>query len=59
MMLEHLGESKASQAIEAAVRAVLGENSVRTPDLGGTSTTQDVRDAVLAKLDRAEAGAAG
>jgi isocitrate/isopropylmalate dehydrogenase len=32
---------------------------VRTPDLGGTSTTQDVRDAVLAKLDRAEAGAAG
>ncbi|MBI3210422.1 MAG: tartrate dehydrogenase [Candidatus Solibacter usitatus] len=50
MMLEHLGQHEAGRNVEAAVRAVLSEGSVRTPDLGGTSSTSEVRDAVLAKL---------
>jgi tartrate dehydrogenase/decarboxylase/D-malate dehydrogenase len=51
MMLDHLGETGASTAVDAALRAVLAERKARTPDLGGHSTTQDVAAAVLANLD--------
>jgi len=50
MMLEHLGETKAAQALEAAIRGVLEEGAVRTADLGGSDTTIAVRDAVLARI---------
>jgi tartrate dehydrogenase/decarboxylase / D-malate dehydrogenase len=53
MMLDHLGEPEASRSIEAAVAAVLAEGSVRTPDLGGNSTTDQVAEAVRKNLDRA------
>lgn len=46
MMLDHLGESAAAAAIDAAVRAVLGEGLVRTPDLGGTASTSDLGKAI-------------
>ena len=36
--------------VEAAVAAVLAEGKVRTPDLGGKSSTEEVTDAVLEKL---------
>jgi tartrate dehydrogenase/decarboxylase/D-malate dehydrogenase len=49
-LLEHLGESAASAAVERAVRAVLAAGKVRTPDLGGASSTTQVQDAVLAAL---------
>jgi tartrate dehydrogenase/decarboxylase/D-malate dehydrogenase len=50
MMLEHLGESAASTAMDQALRAVLREGKVKTPDLGGSNTSAEMRDAVMAKL---------
>jgi tartrate dehydrogenase/decarboxylase/D-malate dehydrogenase len=50
MMLEHLQASAAAREIEAAVAAVLAEGKVRTPDIGGHSSTSAVTDAVLEKL---------
>ncbi len=50
MMLDHLGMSDAAREIDAAVAAVLAEEKVRTPDLGGKSSTEEVTDAVLGKL---------
>jgi tartrate dehydrogenase len=50
MMLEHLGEPVAAQAIERAVAAVLAEGKTLPPDLGGTSGTSDVTEAVLRHL---------
>jgi tartrate dehydrogenase/decarboxylase / D-malate dehydrogenase len=42
MMLRHLGEVEAADAVEAAVSTVLGAKSTATPDLGGTATTSDM-----------------
>ena len=50
MLLRHLGEHDAAAAVEAAVDRVLEEATVRTPDLGGASSTDDVADAVIAQL---------
>ena len=50
MMLDHLGMTEAARAVEAAVAAVLAEGQVRTPDLGGKSSTEEVATAVLEKL---------
>ena len=50
MMLEHLGEHKAATAVESATLTVLAEGEIRTPDLSGTSSTQDVGDAIVAAL---------
>ncbi|MDD5010444.1 MAG: isocitrate/isopropylmalate family dehydrogenase, partial [Syntrophorhabdaceae bacterium] len=46
MMLGHLGYPEAAKAIEVAIEAILGEGKVRTPDLGGSSTTEEVGKAV-------------
>lgn len=51
MMLDHLQAPIAAQAIEQAIRGVLAEKQVRTADLGGSSTTAQVRDAVISKLN--------
>ncbi len=50
MMLDHLEMTEAAQAVERAVAAVLAEGKVRTPDLGGKSSTEEVTSAVLEKL---------
>ncbi len=50
MMLEWLGEKEAADRLEAAVLKVLEEGRVRTPDLGGANTTDDVADAVIERL---------
>lgn len=50
MMLDHLEVPNAGREIEASVAAVLAEGKVRTPDLGGSSTTEEVAAAVLEKL---------
>ncbi|HEX9693852.1 MAG TPA: isocitrate/isopropylmalate dehydrogenase family protein [Actinomycetota bacterium] len=46
MMLRHLGEGTAARSVEAAVDRVLSDERVRTPDLGGTASTDDVAEAV-------------
>ncbi len=50
MMLDHLQMADAAREVESAVGAVLAEGKVRTPDLGGSSSTAEVTDAVLEKL---------
>jgi len=50
LMMEHLGEVSASQRIMGALKAVTGERRVRTPDLGGNSTTTQFAAAVVEAL---------
>jgi isocitrate dehydrogenase (NAD+) len=50
MLLRHLGEMTGASAVEAAVDAVLSGGSVRTPDLGGSSSTTEVTDAIVRAL---------
>ena len=50
MMLDHLELRAAAAEVEKAVAAVLAEGKVRTPDLGGRSSTEEVTAAVLEKL---------
>ena len=44
-MLDHLGENAAAARLMQAVEKVTGEG-IKTPDVGGTATTQEVTDAV-------------
>lgn len=50
LMLAHLGEGKAAANIEKAVETVIGEGKVLTVDMGGTASTEEFADAVIAKL---------
>lgn len=50
MMLDHLGLPDAAQRMNAAIKSVLAEEKIRTPDLGGTSSTSEVASAVLARV---------
>jgi isopropylmalate/isohomocitrate dehydrogenase-like protein len=47
MMLEYFGENKLANRIENAIISVLNQGKVLTPDLGGTSTTTQVTDAII------------
>ena len=47
MMLEHLQEAVWAQRIEDAVVSVVREGRHLTPDLGGSSTTDELADAVI------------
>ena len=51
LMLEHLGEAAAARRVRAALRGVLDEGTVRTPDLGGSAGTTEFGDAIMARLD--------
>jgi len=46
MMLDYLGETEKANKIETAVARVIGEKRVRTYDMGGTSTTTEMADAI-------------
>jgi isocitrate/isopropylmalate dehydrogenase len=50
LMLDTLGHGEAADAIEEATRAVLGDGKHRTPDIGGTTTTTQMGDAIVARL---------
>jgi isocitrate/isopropylmalate dehydrogenase len=47
MMLDFLNEKPAAGLINRAVGQVLAERKVRTPDMGGRATTQQVGDEVI------------
>ena len=49
-MLEFLQEDEAAALLRRAVEAVLSEGRVRTPDLGGESSTTEVGDAICEKI---------
>ena len=50
MMLDHLGEKAAHDAILQAIERVIGDERVKTPDLGGRATTAEMTKAVAASL---------
>jgi isocitrate dehydrogenase (NAD+) len=50
MMLRHLGRADAAIRVERAVQEVLSRGAVRTPDLGGTATTERYTDALIQAL---------
>ena len=50
MLLRHLHEAAAATAVERAVDRVLERGDVRTPDLGGTSSTEEVAAAIAETL---------
>lgn len=53
LMLDHLGETSTARALERAVETVVA-SEVKTPDLGGVHSTQDVTDAIISELLRDE-----
>ena len=50
MMLRHFGEDAAAASVEKAVASVVALGETVTPDLGGSSSTEAVGDAVVAAL---------
>lgn len=58
LMLAHLGYDEEARALEAAVRDLLTAGEARTPDLGGSASTADVVEALVARLPRPAAPAA-
>jgi tartrate dehydrogenase/decarboxylase/D-malate dehydrogenase len=50
LMLQHLGEAKAGEAIVDAIATVLADGGPRTPDLGGTARTDEVTRAIVEAL---------
>ena len=56
MMLRHMREQAAADNVEWAVDEVLGRGEVRTPDLGGSSTTMQVAEEVATQVTAWEHG---
>ena len=50
MLLRHLGEDNAAEAVERATLTVLADGELLTPDLGGTASTSAVGDAIVEAL---------
>jgi len=50
MMLEHMGEMAASKRLRSAIENVYIEQKCLTHDVGGSASTQEFTDAVIAKL---------
>ena len=53
MMLRHLGETEAADAVDAAVESVLRDGETMPVDLGGSASTQAIGDAIVNALERA------
>jgi tartrate dehydrogenase/decarboxylase / D-malate dehydrogenase len=53
MMLRHLGETEAAAAVEQGLATVLANSEVRTPDIGGKSTTKDIGEAIACEVQAA------
>ena len=53
MMLRHLGETEAADAVDAAVETVLRDGETMPADLGGSASTQAIGDAIVSALERA------
>jgi tartrate dehydrogenase/decarboxylase/D-malate dehydrogenase len=50
MMLRHLGEASAADAIERAIEKVLGSGGPRTTDIGGRANTREVGEAIASEV---------
>jgi isocitrate dehydrogenase (NAD+) len=54
LMLRHLSERQAADAVETAMLKVFQEGTVRTHDIGGTATTTEFADAIISKMEVAQ-----
>jgi len=54
MMLRHLGASEPADAVENAIAEVLAQSKVRTPDIGGTATTEELGAAIATRVSQTE-----
>ena len=50
LMLEYIGENEAAAKIHQAICSVLKKGEKLTRDLGGTATTMEITDAIIAEL---------
>jgi isocitrate dehydrogenase (NAD+) len=50
MMLEHLGEGERARRVRDALESTIRDGSTLTPDLGGTASTDEFTDALIARL---------
>jgi tartrate dehydrogenase/decarboxylase / D-malate dehydrogenase len=50
LMLEHLGHKNLHDKVLGAIERVVAGGQVRTPDLGGKSTTNEMADAIVAEI---------
>jgi len=50
LMLDHLGHRDAHDRLLGAIERVVAGGAIKTPDLGGTSTTKQVTDAVVGEM---------
>src|SRR3989441_6517821 len=51
LMLHHIEERAAANKIESAMLKVFEEGKIRTRDIGGTATTDEFADAIIANLE--------
>lgn len=49
-MLRYIGENEAASNIDSALRTVLSEGKILTPDLGGNASTTDFRDEIIKNI---------
>ena len=52
MMLRHLGETDAADAVERAIASVLAGSGPRTPDIGGKASTKELGKAIVSEVSR-------
>jgi tartrate dehydrogenase/decarboxylase / D-malate dehydrogenase len=57
MMLHHLGEAEAADAVENAIAEVLARRQIRTPDIGGKSSTTEMGKAIASLVGKSGASA--
>jgi isocitrate/isopropylmalate dehydrogenase len=50
LMLDWLGESGMADNLEEAIRKVIAAGEIRTYDMGGSSSTLDVANAIVSQL---------
>jgi len=53
MMLRHFGANEAADSVEQAIAAILANAKVRTPDIGGNSSTQELGEAIARQVSAA------
>ena len=54
MMLRHLGASEAADAVEKAITEVLAQSKIRTPDIGGKASTEELGTAIATWVNQTE-----
>jgi len=50
LMLDHLGHRALHDRVLGAIERVVAGGKIRTPDLGGTATTREMADAIVAEI---------